>query len=482
MQKRYYPPKFVEEVKSKNDILQIISSYITTTKRGNAYWALCPFHHEKTPSFAINEEEQYFHCFGCGEGGDVIKFVQMIESVSYADAIEKLANRAGLDLPNNENHDDIIMEKKEKDSILKALNLAMKIYEKNLYLPKAKLAQEYVKLRNFKKSDLERFHIGYSFNNEIIKNLLDNGIDKNIILKAGIGGEQNGKLYDKISGRLVFPVLNSFGECVGFSGRILINDKTKAKYKNTEQTIVFDKSSCVYAINLLKDEKRTGSLDYIILVEGQIDVIKMHSYGFKSAVASMGTSFTEKHAAVLKRFCNDIIICYDGDNAGQKATSRAIKILESFEFNVKVARLPKEMDPDEYLKIKGVEGMQILLSNAQTPIEYNLKLLSEKYDLNKPEGKSGYLKGAFDIISKVGTMSEKDVYIKLISEATGVPIDIVRRDFQPGIVSKKLNIIENVSTSENVLKKAIKFVLKSIIKGETFSKLDFDLKTYLINS
>lgn len=274
MQKRYYPSKFVEEVKSKNDILQIISSYITTTKRGNAYWALCPFHHEKTPSFAINEEEQYFHCFGCGEGGDVIKFVQMIESVSYADAIEKLANRAGLDLPNNANHDDIIMEKKEKDSILKALNLAMKIYEKNLYLPKAKLAQEYVKLRNFKKSDLERFHIGYSFNNEIIKNLLDNGIDKNIILKAGIGGEQNGKLYDKISGRLVFPVLNSFGECVGFSGRILINDKTKAKYKNTEQTIVFDKSSCVYAINLLKDEKRTGSLDYIILVEGQIVLLK----------------------------------------------------------------------------------------------------------------------------------------------------------------------------------------------------------------
>ena len=189
MQKRYFQPKFVEQVRAKNDIGQVVSSYIQTTKRGNATWALCPFHHEKTPSFAVNEEEQFFHCFGCGEGGDVIKFVQLIESISYPEAIEKLAERAGLEIPKDENSDEIIYEKKEKDEVLRALKLAMEIYHKNLYLPVAKKAQDYVKARNFKKSDLERFHMGYSDGSNIISNLFKFGVSSKTLVKAGIADE-----------------------------------------------------------------------------------------------------------------------------------------------------------------------------------------------------------------------------------------------------------------------------------------------------
>ena len=482
LRKTYYSSKFVEQVKAKNDIVQIVSSYIPTIKKGNVHWALCPFHHEKTPSFAINEEDQYFHCFGCGEGGDVIKFVQMMESSSYPEAIEKLAAKANLEIPKEENSGAIINEKKEKDEVLKALNFAMEIYEKNLYLPLAKKAQDYVKLRNFKKSDLENFHIGFSDGNNLINALVDRGIKKQTLIKAGIAGQNDSRTYDKLSGRLIFPVINSYGECVGFSGRLLEKDPTRAKYKNTEQTIVFDKSSCVYAINLLKEQKRAGNLKQIILVEGQIDVIKMHSNGFKTTVASMGTALTEKHATILKRFCDDVIICYDGDFAGQKATARAIKILQDLRFNIKVARLPKGMDPDEFLKINGKEEMEKLLNSALSPVEYNLNLLAEKLDLTTPQGKAQYLKGAFETISNIQTMSEKDVYLKLISKATDVPIDIVRRDCQNAInISAQPDLKNVLSQNEKAMKKAIKFVLKSILKGETFSRLDFDLKYYLTN-
>lgn len=484
LQKRYYPPEWVNELRSKLDIVQVISSYLQVNKRGNVHWALCPFHHEKTPSFAINEDDQFYHCFGCGEGGDVIKFVQQIESISYPEALEKLAERAGMKLPEVEDGEKIEKAKQEKDEILKALDLAMKEYEKNLYEPFAKPAQEYVKLRNFKKSDLTKFHIGYANGNMIIPSLVKQGVKVETLVKAGIAGkdEESGKYYDKLSRRLIFPVLNSYEQCIAYSGRILEKSDFKAKYKNTEQTPVFDKGSSVYAIDLLKQAKRNGTLKYIILVEGQIDVIMMHSNGFNTAVASLGTAFTEKHAAQLKRFSTDIVVCYDGDGAGQKATMRAIGILEKEGFAVKVARLPKGKDPDEFLKEFGKDAMQKLLDNAKTPIEYKLDLLKEKFDVSKPEGKASYLKEAFEILQAVETLSEKDVYLKIISQVSNVPIDILRRDAQSG---KKM-----VETSEekNVLRtiedgniKAVKFALKAIINRETYSKLDFDLEKYLIN-
>lgn len=482
MQKKLYPQEWVNKLKEKCDIVQTISSYLQVTKKGNVHWALCPFHHEKTPSFAINEDGQFFHCFGCGESGDVFKFVQAMESISYREAIEKLATQAGMELPQTFDVEKIAKQKKEKDEVLLALKLAMEAYQNNLYQSFAKQAQEYVKKRKFKKSDLDNFHIGFSNGNTIIHELYQKGISPQTLVKAGIAGkDENGKYYDKLSRRLIFPVLNSYGECIAYSGRILEKSDVKAKYKNTEQTIVYDKSSSVYAINLLKQAKRDGVLKYIILVEGQIDVIKMHSNGFKTAVASLGTSLTEKHAAELKRFCDDVVILYDGDSAGEKATKRAIEIVKKAYLNVKVARLPKGKDPDEFLSEFGASAMQKLLDSAKTPVEYYLELFKEQFDLSKPEGKANYLKAAFEVLKSVETLSEKDVYLKIISETSKVPIDILRRD-AGGKVANETQSQENVlrNTQEGNIK-AIKYVFKAIINRETFSKLDFDLAQYLIN-
>ena len=484
MQKGYFPPEWVSKLKSKCDIVQVISSYLTVNKRGNVYWALCPFHHEKTPSFAIHEDEQFYHCFGCGEGGDVIKFVQNMESITYRQAMEKLAEKVGLELPEVSDGEKIAKEKKERDEILFALNSAKDIYKENLYKETAKKAQEYVKSRKFKKSDLDNFNIGYANGNTIVNDLMKKGVSESTLLKSGIAGrdEKFGKLYDKLANRLIFPVLNSFGECLGFSGRILEKTDFKAKYKNTEQTVVFDKGSCVYAIDLLKQVKRNGQLKNVIVVEGQIDVIMMHSNGFKTAVASMGTAFTEKHAVAVHRFSDDVTLLYDGDGAGEKATLRTIGILEKEGLNVKVARLPKGQDPDEFLKFNGSEKMETLLENAVSPVEYKLNLLKEKNDISRPDGKSNYLKQAFEIINEIETFSEKDVYLKLISSATGIPIDILRRDCASSKIEKKneTEIVQNLQGDDANIK-SVKYVIQSILKGETFSKIDFDIKEYLVN-
>lgn len=482
MQKKFYSPEFIDEVIKRNDIIEIVSSYIQVVQKGGGYWALCPFHHEKTPSFSINRDEQYYHCFGCGEGGNVIKFVQQIESISFIEAVEKLASKAGLETPDLYDFNKIAAEKKIKAEILSALNSAMQIYKQNLYLPVAKKAQEYVKSRNFKKSDLEKFNIGYSNGNTLIKELLGRNFSEEILEKAGLIGRDGNKLYDKLGNRLIFPILNSYAECVGFSGRILIKDSNKAKYKNTEQTLVFDKSTLIYGLNLIKDKKRNENINEIILVEGQIDVIKMHSYGFTSTVASMGTALTEKHAEILKRLCENVIIVYDGDFAGEKATLRAIDILNKFAFNIKIARLPQGKDPDEFLKENGESGMKKLLNDAVTPVEYKLKLLVEKNDLTKPEGKSIYLQKAIDLVKKIKTHSEREIYLKIISKDCGIPIDILRRDCDHSPLEGKKDEGDKVlNLFENGNKKAIKFVLKSILNGETFSRLDIDLKKYLTN-
>jgi DNA primase len=240
------PSEWLNELKSKNDIVNTISSYIPVIRKGRQYWARCPFHHEKTPSFAINEEGQYYHCFGCGESGDVITFVEKMESISTGDAIRRLAEKAGLEVPMLEDGEKIAQKKKEKDKALEALNLTKDFYIKNLYDPSAKVAQEYIKKRKLKKSDLDRFQIGYANENTIIDYLASKGISKETMLSAGIIGEFDGKYYDHIYNRLAFPILNTYGDCIGFSGRLLENNSEKAKYKNTSQTIAHPFTELIY--------------------------------------------------------------------------------------------------------------------------------------------------------------------------------------------------------------------------------------------
>lgn len=479
----YFKEDFYAELKQRNDIVSVVSSYITLKRKGRQYFACCPFHHEKTPSFAINEEGQYYHCFGCGESGSVVDFVMKMENVDRTKAIEILAERAGMKIPDNFGDEKKIeKQKKEKAEMLKALNLAKEFYKSALYEKSAKIAQEYLKKRKFKKSDLDNFEIGYARRNDVVDYLKKNGISFEVMKKAGIVGQQDNRYYDFISDRLVFPILNSFGECLGFSGRILVKSDEKAKYKNTAQTPVFDKGSCVYGVHLFKKFKQTANIDKIIIVEGQIDVIMMNSNGISPTVACMGTAFTEKHAKELKRFCDNIVLCFDGDAAGQKATIRAIDILTAAGLNVKVARL-KGYDPDEYINTFGKEKMQELIDNAKYYVDYLIENTLEKYDLKKPEEKADAALECLNIIAKLNSASKEEIYIKYLSKTLNIAYETLLMDFnklnRKNEVKKENTKVLKQTQDGNI--KAIKYILLALYKNLDVVRGKAFLRNYIYN-
>lgn len=474
---RGFSPDWLDELKRKNDIVSVVSKYVQLEQRGNKFWGCCPFHREKTPSFTVDQYEGLYHCFGCKEGGDVITFIEKIESCDFHDAVIRLAEMAKMPLPEISTDENLIKRKKDKDTILKILDLAKKHYHENIYLPQAKPAQEYIKKRGFTRHELEDFEIGYSLNwYELINYLTKQGFSNEQLLASGVAqSKDQGKLYDAMGERLVFPILNSFGECIGFTARAL--EKTDfAKYKNTAETPVFQKSRVVFGINLLKKLKQEKGLNNIIIVEGQIDVISMHRAGFKNTVACLGTALTADHAKELKRLCEDIILCFDGDEAGIKATIRSIDILEEAGCRVKVARLPKGQDPDEFVKANGQAEMQKLLDEATGVIDYFIQLALEKYDLNKADQKGEFVK---EVLAKLKKLSaaEQDPYLFKLRDLTQIPVDTLRRSLGIAIMptfqkSEKTVLSERINGN----KRAVRFILASILHKKDFvdEKIDYE--------
>lgn len=474
---RGFSPDWLDELKRKNDIVSVVSKYVQLEQRGNKFWGCCPFHREKTPSFTVDQYEGLYHCFGCKEGGDVITFIEKIESCDFHDAVIRLAEMAKMPLPEISTDENLIKRKKDKDTILKILDLAKKHYHENIYLPQAKPAQEYIKKRGFTRHELEDFEIGYSLNwYELINYLTKQGFSNEQLLASGVAqSKDQGKLYDAMGERLVFPILNSFGECIGFTARAL--EKTDfAKYKNTAETPVFQKSKVVFGINLLKKLKQEKGLNNIIIVEGQIDVISMHRAGFKNTVACLGTALTADHAKELKRLCEDIILCFDGDEAGIKATIRSIDILEEAGCRVKVARLPKGQDPDEFVKANGQAEMQKLLDEATGVIDYFIQLVLEKYDLNKADQKGEFVK---EVLAKLKKLSaaEQDPYLFKLRDLTQIPVDTLRRSLGIAIMptfqkSEKTVLSERINGN----KRAVRFILASILHKKDFvdEKIDYE--------
>ena len=367
-----YQTDWLDELKRRSNIVTVISKYVRLEHKGRKYWGCCPFHNEKTPSFCIDEDEGFYHCFGCKESGDVITFVEKMESCDFMDAVKILAEQNHMDLPEiNHANEDVMKKKEEKERVLKVLEEAYKHYVANLYLSSAKKAQDYIKSRGFTKRELDDFKIGYSNSwTEIITYLKSKGFSYDDMVKAGIAVKKDdGNYFDAMGNRLIFPIFNSFNECIGFSARVL-EKSDFAKYKNTAETIVFQKNKVVFGINLLKKLKQEGLLKKIIFVEGQIDVIAMHRAGFRETVACLGTALTENHAKELKKLCDSAILCFDGDGAGIKATLRSIEILRQAGFNIKIATLPEGLDPDEVLKKQGKDKMEEYLNNSLSVMDY----------------------------------------------------------------------------------------------------------------
>jgi len=407
------PEDVIEKIKYENDIVDVISDTVKLKKSGRNYMGLCPFHNEKSPSFSVSEDKQIYKCFGCGEAGNVITFVMKTKSLSFIDAVKLLAERIHLDLDYLEKGNN---KKKDTNDKLLKLNVdAARFFFSNLNSNKK--AKNYFINRGILESTIRSFGLGYALDDwhGIMNFLKRKGYSDLDLLNAGlIIKNEKGNKYDRFRNRVMFPVFDYKGKVIGFGGRVL--DDSKPKYLNSPETALFKKGINLYGLNfvLKNDNKRT-----IIIVEGYMDCITLHQYGINNTVASLGTALTVNQAKLLKRYADNIIISYDADTAGQKATLRGLKILRDVGLNVKVLIVPKGKDPDEFIRNNGKEAFEELIKNSMNLIDYRIKKAGENVNFRNNREIPAYIKKIADILIDLDPI-EKDVYIKRVSEETGI--------------------------------------------------------------
>jgi DNA primase len=413
---------FLDELVRRNDIVDVVSQYVHLTKKsGNNLFGLCPFHSEKTPSFSVNIERQIYHCFGCGAGGGVINFIREIENLTYVDAVHFLAKRAGLTVPD----DTVSQEVRNRRARLLELNReAARFFYEALKSPGGEAAREYLARRSITPDFATRFGIGFAPDSwsALSDAMIKSGYSTRDLLDAGLikkSAKTRGGFYDTFRNRLMFPVIDVRGNVVGFSGRLLGDGEPK--YLNSSDTPVFKKSAHLFGLNLAKKTK----LGTLLLVEGNIDVVKLHQAGFDGAVASLGTALAEEQVQLLSRYTKNVIIAYDGDAAGAKAAERALSLMEKSDRRVHVLRLKGAKDPDEFIEKFGRDAFANLLDNVENHIEYRITTLLGKHALETDEGRLGFLKEATQMLSNIPNAVEREIYAKRVAERAGVSSDAV---------------------------------------------------------
>ena len=479
-----FDPKFWEELKAKNNIVDVIGSYVPLQKRGGQYWACCPFHHEKTPSFAVKEDDGFYHCFGCGVSGDVVKFVQNIESTDFMTAVRILADRAKIEVPNVSEYDDAQAReyKRKKDAALKILLETARFYLSNLYSgdPRADKHLQYIQQRKISPSVARKFGLGASLGfRELPEYLRSLGFSREDMLESGVVSvdtKRGDRLADSLGGRLIFPIINALDEVVAFGGRVM--EKTDfAKYKNTRETIVFNKRKNLYNINLLKKLKREQAVNEVIMVEGYMDTISLYQAGFKNVVASMGTSLTVEQARLIRRYTDKVLISYDGDFAGQSADLRGLEILKTENLTVRVVPLPDGKDPDDVAK-EGAAAYQKCLDEALPLIDYKLFSLERKYDLKKSDEKRAYVAAALKIVREAESASEREELLKQLRDKTGITLQSLERDLndlpQSGQAQSE-PATKDAEDGGDKYRRAERFILAAKLFSAPYAK-NFDLK------
>ncbi len=413
------PERFIEEVIARNDIVEVVSEYVHLTKRSGAnQFGLCPFHSEKTPSFSVTPDKQIYHCFGCGKGGNVIGFIMEIENLSFRDAVEFLARRAHMEMP-EDGEDRQIRDHRAR--IFELNRQAARWFYENLSKPGGAAAVEYIRKRALTKKTVIGFGLGaapddwYALTNE----MRSRGYSDAELIEAGLAKKgRNGGVYDVFRNRLVFPVIDVRGNVVAFSGRIL-SDDGGPKYLNTPDTPVYSKSRNLFALNLAKRSKR----DMFILAEGNVDVVMLHQAGFDCAVASLGTALTAEQARLMKNYKEKVVIAYDSDGAGMKAAQRAIGILEPAGLQVRVLRMEGAKDPDEFIKARGPDAFQALLDRSANHVEYRILAAKAKYDMDTDDGRLGFLREAVELLAENPNRVERELYTARVASMVGVTKD-----------------------------------------------------------
>lgn len=467
---------FVQQVKHANDIVDVIGSYIELRQRGTNFQARCPFHGEKTPSFNVNRNMQIFKCFGCGESGDVLKFVQMYESCSFMEALEILAKRAGLKMPETQSQkkDKAFDEKKKKrDVYLSICRETAVFYYKVFYSARGEVARKYMEKRGFDTETLKKFGVGYSPDMySLVKYLESKNFSHEDCLKCGVlQRKQDGTVFDALAERIVVPIFNISGKVIAFGGRG-ITERTIAfgKYKNTSDTPLFTKKDNLFALNLAKEQKQRSALPNVVIMEGYMDVMASYQAGFKRAVASMGTSLTENQAKLLSRLTDTVYICYDGDSAGQKATVRGLDILDSAGLDVQVMTVPENLDPDEYIKKYGAEAFEELVGQAKALPEYKLDLLRKAFPLNtdnvtRNKNMPKFVNGAIKMLQQLDDVRQAH-YVAQVADYTGYSQEYFRRKLDGA--AEEVSVAESTTTGEL---KAKYFVVASLLTNQPYAML-----------
>ena len=408
------PERFLDELTERSDIVDVVSQYVRLTKRSGAnLFGLCPFHSEKTPSFSVSPDKQIYHCFGCGKGGGVINFIMEIENLGFQDAVAFLARRANMPMPEEVETEDASHRKR----ILELNRDAARFFYEQLVAPTGRPAQEYVDRREISGAMVRNFGLGFAPDSwsALTDAMRKKGYSDQELFESGLMKHgRNGGGYDTFRNRLMFPVIDVRGSVIGFSGRILGDGEPK--YLNSPETAVFSKSHNLFALNLAKKSKR----GYIILVEGNIDVVSLHQAGFDCAVASLGTSLTPEQARLLSRYTKEVILCYDSDEAGRKAATRGISILEKLDLKVRVLQVTGAKDPDEFIKKNGPDAFANLIEGSAGQVEYRLKTVAEQHPPDTDDGRVDYLKAAAALLASLPSAVEREVYAARVAQTAGV--------------------------------------------------------------
>ena len=418
-----FPPSFLDELVARNPIEDVVGQYVSLKRSGSNLFGLCPFHGEKTASFSVSPDKGIYYCFGCHKGGGAVNFMMEVEGLSYPDAVRALAKRVGMQVPEDEQYQSRYRQQERLWALHKE---AARFFHSQLYSPVGKNALDYAFGRGMSKSILTTFGVGYAPDSwdSLVKAMKAKGYTEEELKESGLVtvSQKNGNIFDRFRDRLMFPIIDVRGNVIGFGGRIIKNNTDAAKYLNSPETMIFNKRKNLFGLNLAKKTKQ----GFLILVEGNIDVVALHQYGFDNAIASLGTSLTEEQATLMTRYTDQVVLIYDGDKAGQNATQRAIPILEKAGLQVKVLQIKDAKDPDEFLKKFGADRFKLLLEGSSNRVEYQLNAIRRKYDLGEDDQRVKFIAEAADFLSTLGSAVQREVYGHRAADEAKISYDAMK--------------------------------------------------------
>ena len=471
-----YSSEVIEEVVSRNDIVDVISGYIKLKKSGSSYVGLCPFHNEKSPSFSVSGTKQMYHCFGCGVGGNVITFVMEYENYTFPEAVKMLADRAGIALPVMEYSGEDRRERDIKTKLLEINKIAATFYYHQLKSPAGQSGLDYLKKRQLSDKTINTFGLGYApqLTGDLYRMLKEKGYDDELLKESGLFTYEKG-IREKFWNRVIFPIMDINNKVIGFGGRVMGDGKPK--YLNSPETKLFDKSKNLYGLNVARSSRKNN----LIICEGYMDVISMHQAGFNQAVASLGTALTPGHARLMKRYTDNVLITYDSDEAGVKAALRAIPILKEAGLSTKVINMRPYKDPDEFIKALGTEAFQERIDKAENSFMYEIGIIEKNYNRSDPESETAFEREVANKLVQFSEKLERDNYMKAVCRQFMIPEDgmremVIRIGSQSGIIPRQTQPVRRMELArkkkEDGIRQAEKILLTWMIEdGDIYDKV-----------